>query len=422
MIYVLLLSFLLLLIPGCDNSDYLSIDDDSVMKKAGKTKVMPSTAKDVLVKAQEDWKNINDALQDAGSGEVVQLAEGLFYLNKSIVIWNYNGTLKGSGMEKTIICTTPGTLFDRSNSPPINWKKESNEGGFMFCFPHEFTKDERTVTVSDLSIVVSEPTTPYLRWKNTDKEMEFNSLQAINVHYVNLDNDMENPMHMNVFYKNITVKGEKDEKYNYNDFSVFYGLSAFGASSGVFEAKNVWIENASGCIAPSAFYHANASVTVKNASLKSCKYGVFSFLNHSWTILNNEIENSQLGIVMLKHDAWGELLEGPDGSSLVKDNRIHFMGVLGVGVQNLKNVQVKANVVEGKGIFGGIAGAGRREGGDNWIIKDNDLCGVVPGPPYNCTIFLDNLMNSEIKDNANQIIYPVALDPSNIIGEGRECH
>lgn len=31
--YVLLLSFLLLLIPGCNNSDYLSIDDDLVLKK-----------------------------------------------------------------------------------------------------------------------------------------------------------------------------------------------------------------------------------------------------------------------------------------------------------------------------------------------------------------------------------------------------
>jgi len=31
--YVLLLSFFLLMIPGCDNSDYLSIDDDPVLKK-----------------------------------------------------------------------------------------------------------------------------------------------------------------------------------------------------------------------------------------------------------------------------------------------------------------------------------------------------------------------------------------------------
>ncbi|MDX5585671.1 MAG: hypothetical protein QNK20_12310 [Aureibaculum sp.] len=415
--YVLLLSFLLLLIPGCQNTDYLSIDDDLVLEKSGNAKVMPSKAKDVLIKAQEDWQSINNALQDAKSGEVIQLGEGLFYLHKSIIRWNFNGTLKGSGMDKTTIQTMPGKLFDRIDSPPIDWKLESNDGGFMFCFPHDFTEDERTVTVSDLSIVVSEPTTPYLRWKNSDKEMEFNSLQAITVYYENMDNDMENPIHMNVFYKNITITGEKDEKYNYNSYSVFQGLSAFGASSGTFEAKNVWIENASGCINPHAFYGDNATVTVKNAHLKSCHFGIFSFLNHSWTILNNEIEDSWRSIVLLKRNAWGELVDGPDGSTFVKNNRIQFTN-MGLGVQYLNNVEVKNNVIEGSGIYGGIASIF----GDNWIIKDNDLCGV-PVPPNNCTIFLYNLTNSEIKNNANQIIGgPGASEPTNIIGEGSECH
>ncbi|MEN8230888.1 MAG: right-handed parallel beta-helix repeat-containing protein [Bacteroidota bacterium] len=406
---------------SCTETDEF-IDDPSVLKsakEAGKTKVMPSTATDASVKAQEDWQNINDALQNTEPGEVVQLAEGLFYLHKSIIRWDFHGTLKGSGMDKTIIQTVPGELFNVEECPSVNWSLEENDGGFMFCFPHDFTDDERTVTVSDLSIVVSEPTTPYLRWKNTVKEMEFNSLQAIIVFYTNLNNDMANPIHLNVLYKNITITGEKDEKYLYNSFSIFHGLAAYGLSNGTFEAKNVHIENASGCITPFAFYGDDATVTVKNASLKSCKWGIFSLLNHSWTILNNEIENSTLGIVMLKQSVGGELLEGPDGISFVKDNKIHFMGVLGLGVQNLKNVQVKDNVFEGSGRFGGIAGLK----GGNWIITDNDLCGVAPVAPFNCTIFLNNLKNSEINDNANQVVGgPGASDPTIIIGEGRECN
>ena len=55
-------------------------------------------------------------------------------------------------------------------------------------------------------------------------------------------------------------------------------------------------------------------------------------------------------------------------------------------------------------------------------IKDNDFCKVVPGPPNNCTISLNNIKNSEIKNNANQIIGgPGAIEPTNTIGEGREC-
>ena len=40
-----------------------------------------------------------EALQNAGSGEVVQLAEGLFYLHQSIIRWDFNGILKGSGIK-----------------------------------------------------------------------------------------------------------------------------------------------------------------------------------------------------------------------------------------------------------------------------------------------------------------------------------
>ena len=421
---LLIVVFCMGLCFACSESDVF-LDDTPELEKAknakqksGKTKVIPSTATDALTKAQEDWQNINEALQNAGSGEVVQLAEGLFYLHKSIVRWDFNGTLKGSGMNETIIQTAPGMEFDRTDSPPINWKLESNDGGFMFCFPHQYNTEIRTVTVSDLSIRVDERSTPYIRWKGGSKEMEFNSLQAINVHYENLDNDMENPIHLNVIYKNITVKGEKDEKYNYNDFSVFYGLSAFGASSGVFEAKNVWVENASGCIAPSAFYHANASVTVKNAHLKSCRFGVFSFLNHSWTILNNEVTDSWRPIVLLRRNAWGVLVDGPEGRSSIKDNWIESTGDLGFGIQFVSNVEVKNNIVKGNCAFGGIAGIF----GNNWIIKDNDLCGVVPTPPNNCTILFNNLTYSEIKNNANQIIGGLgATEPTNIIGEGWEC-
>lgn len=406
------------LVAGCNKTDELFDDAQLELKKA-KMKVMPSTATDALVKAEEDWSSINNALQSAGPGEVVQLGEGLFYLHKSIIRWDFNGTLRGAGMNETIIQTVPGVSFDRTDSPPINWKLESNDGGFMFCFPHHYNTEIRTVTVSDLSIRVDEPSTLYTRWKGGSKEMEFNSLQAINVHYENLDNDMENPIHLNVFYNNIAVKGEKDEEYNYNGFSVFYGLSAFGASSGTFEAKNVWVENASGCIAPSAFYHANSSVTVKNSHLESCNFGIFSFLNHSWTVLNNEIKDSWRPVVLLKRNAWGVSVEGPDGCSSIKDNWIESTGDLGFGIQFASNVELKNNIVAGSCAFGGIAGIF----GSNWIIKDNDLCGDVPTSPNNCTIFLNNIKNSEIKNNANQIIGgPGASEPTNIIGEGRECN
>lgn len=403
---------------GCEQDNFLNDSGNPVGLKSEKVKVMPSTASDVLTKAEEDWQNINDALQNAGSGEVVQLAEGLFYLQKSITGWDFNGSLKGSGMNKTTIQTVPGELFDVSECPPLKLSFKDNDGFYMFCFAHHDNDEMRTVTVSDLTIIVDQPTTPYYQYKDTESPEEGNTLQALHVQYENLDNDMAHPINLNVMYKNITVIGEKDnEKYLNTGYSLYAGLAAFGASSGKFEAKNVHIENANNCILPIAFSGDNATVTVKNSSLNSCILGVNSFLNHSWTIIENEIENSNTGIALVKIGPSNSSWEGPDGISYVKNNRVHFMGVLGLGVQYVKNVQVKDNVFEGSGLYGGIASIA----GDNWIIKDNDLCGVATISPFNCTIFLISIKNSEIKDNANQVIGPGAPDPTNIIGEGREC-
>ncbi len=418
-IYFAVIVFSLSLI-GCEQDSFLIEPDDLSVLKSGKTMVMPSMDSDVLTKAEEDWQNINDALQNAGSGERVQLAEGLFYLHKSITKWDFNGSLKGSGMNKTTIQTVPGELFDVSECPPLKLSFKDNDGFYMFCFAHHYNDEMRTVAVSDMTIIVDEPTTPYYQYKNHDTRPpeEGNTLQALHVQYENLDNDMANPINLNVMYKNITVIGEKDnEKYLNTGYSLYAGLAAFGASSGKFEAKNVHVLNANNCILPIAFSGDDATVTVKNSSLNSCILGVNSFLNHSWTIKENEIENSNTGIALVKIGPSLSSWDGPDGSSYVKNNRIHFMGVLGLGIQFVKNVQVKDNVFEGSGQYGGIASIA----GDNWIIKDNDLCGVAITAPFNCTIFLIGIKNSEIKDNANQVIGPGAPDPTNIVGEGREC-
>ena len=217
---LLIVVFCMGLCFACSEPDVLLDDTPELQKaknakqKSGKTKVIPSTAADALTKAQEDWQNINEALQNAGSGEVVQLAKGLFYLHKSIVRWDFNGTLKGSGMNETTIQTAPGMDFDIENCPPINWSFEDNGGNggaFMLCFAHDYFENERTVSVSNLSIIVDEPT-PVRPNKNR------NSLHAIMVINVDLDNERDKPVDLNVSYKNLSVTGEKDPKYLYEGY------------------------------------------------------------------------------------------------------------------------------------------------------------------------------------------------------------
>ena len=405
------------LIAGCEKPDEFYPEEDFAELKGAKIKVQPSNETNVLDKAHEDWARINEALQNAKPGQTVQLAAGTFYLHKSIVCWNFNGTLKGAGEGKTIIRTAPGEIFNIEDCPPINWSFGLSNGAFMLCFAHDYFEDERTVSVSDLSIIVDEPTPVFL--KNITSGREMNSIHAIMVMYTGFDNDRENPVDLNVSYKNLSVKGEYDEKYLYEDYSLFSALSGYGYSNGTFEVKNVSVENASGCIKPHAFMGDDARIIIKNNQLISCVRGVYSFFGHSWVIQNNEIkDNKKNGIVMLKRGPSRQIWDGPEGNSFIANNVVYFTGQLALGVQYVSNVQVRNNVFVGSGLFGAIGCLN----GDNWIIKDNDLCGVAPTPKFNCTIYFNNLTNSEIKNNANQIIGgPGALEPTNIIGEGREC-
>jgi hypothetical protein len=74
----------------------LSHDEEISLLKGAKVKhqitdVEPSGD----VTGVADALNIKLALQNAGSGDIVQLGKGIFYLHKSIVCWDFSGTLRG---------------------------------------------------------------------------------------------------------------------------------------------------------------------------------------------------------------------------------------------------------------------------------------------------------------------------------------
>ncbi len=396
-------------ISGCAKDEMLPDQPDVMLKKTVKEMVQPCTSTNVAEKAETDWQNITRALQNAGPGEVVQLCEGTYYLHKSIVCWDFDGTLRGSGTGKTIIRTAPGMLFDVDGCPPVNWSFEDNMGSFFISFPHNYFEGERTVTVADLSIIIDEPTN-----RETDQTQNRNSVHGIMVYNIDLDNDRDKPVNLNIVYRNLSLLGEYGDEYNYYNYSLFSGVSGYGYSNGVFEAKNVFVENASGCIKPHGFFGPDAQVIIKNCRFNHCFFGVYAFFDHSWTIMNNSISDSEKGIVLIKKGPYGEPWDGPEGVSYIKDNWIQFEGTdaMGIGIQYASNVQVKNNVVEGSSVkYGGIVSLRA----NNWIIKYNNLCGVSTKP-----IYLLFSTNFEIRNNYNQDVTSVGC--SNIvIGDGLEC-
>lgn len=418
---------------SCSETDEF-LDETPVMLKKAPLKVPPSMATNVLVKAEEDWQNISYALNNAGSGEKVMLGEGTFYLHKTIVCWDFNGIFKGSGMDKTTIQTAPGITFDRSASPILEWSFELNDGHFMICFPHHSNTEVRTVAVSDLKIVITEPCDVYHIHKRADN-LERNTLQGINVHYENLiggtpgswgDVTLADKINLNVSYKNISVIGEQNPKYLGSGYSVKAGLTAFGASTGTFEAKNITIENAESGMLLHAFCGENSMFTVKNTTVNSALDGIYSFLGTSYNFTGNNFSNiSGMGMQFFGNNPIVTFDMPTDLYSTVADNCFAMnsssQAIMG---DRIHNVSVKNNTITGNCHTGILVNYGfEPDNCSNWSIKDNDLCDLNVSHSAGATIVLNKVENSEVKDNANQVVGgSSAGDPSNFIGEGRECN
>ena len=83
----------------------------------------------------------------------------------------------------------------------------------------------------------------------------------------------------------------------------------------------------------------------------------------------------------------------------------------------MNDVKCYDNIFEGNGKTGIQIGKGT-----NWEIKDNDFCDLNVYDNNGSTIKLFGSTDNVIKDNANQVVGGgSASDPSNFIGEGREC-
>jgi|GEM_PF-1398163 len=419
--YAAILIFLTLLLNSSGNNLFLPNSTRLVnslkSSSLNNVKVYPSSAAEVLVKAQEDWQNINNALQDAGSGDVVELAEGLFYLHKTIIKYDFIGTLKGSGKGQTTVQTAPGIVFDVSEAPFMEWNNDyTTEGHQMFCLPHQYNTEERMVIISDMKIVVSEPTTPYqvnIHGAYGQLPETNNSLQVFNVYYEGLDNDLLNPIHLNVHYKDINITGLEDSiVYKEYLYSISCGLVALGASSGEVFVDDINITNAYTGIGIHVWTGGGPSVTIKGSRIENVLWGISSEMVKSWVISENEIINSQQNGIYLS-------TFGYQNESAVLEDNLLFMDAINYAINGikLKNVKVRNNV------FTGSSKIGVRAKGDNWLIEDNDFCGFTANRPDGANIVLRQASNCTVKDNANQIVGgSSANDPSNSIEEPKDCN
>ena len=133
------------------------------------------------------------------------------------------------------------------------------------------------------------------------------------------------------------------------------GLVAFGATEGNFEAKNSYVANVVYGICPELFCGENSEVYIKNCKADNVFQGIYSWVNTSWNIMDNEFKdfiNNGISINTYNH-----IYDLPPGNSTIKDNLFILensnWGILGVRMYNL---EVKDNLFEGNGYSGFLSG------------------------------------------------------------------
>ena len=367
-----------------------------------------------------DFQNINFALHKADTGDVVELGEGLFYLHKSVIRWDFSGTLRGVGKDKTTIQTAPGIAFDVSEDILNEWSDNwTDEGHRMFCFPHHFTTEEMTVIISDLTIVGNEPTTPWGSNVYSPSFTENNSLAAVVVYYIELDKDLANPIHLNVHYKDIAIIGVEDPRFidpNGTNFSIGTGVGAYGASSGEFVVENVNISNAAAGIVPHVWNGEESAVSITGSKVENANHGIYSTICQSWVVSDNEFKDcSQAGMLFQTYKG---AASSPNENAIIEDNQFILedghCGILGA---DMNNVRFCDNTLKGRSSCGIVV-----KRGDSWEIQDNNLCDLTVSNPEGATIILDYNINSVVRENSGQAVGgSSASDPSNHIGEAKEC-
>ena len=354
---------------------------------------------------QTDFENISKAFKKAGSGNTVHLMAGTFYLHKSIVVLNFNGTLTGSGRTETTVQSAPGVTFDVSDNPDFAFSEFFNRFQFrgtgMFLFIHQFTKKERTVRVCDLRIVGNEPTTPWSRGVPGSPFFvtDLNSMDGVLTLNEELDNDFENPIDLNVFYERIDVEGVVDPNRfrspGGSNFSVGNGLVALGNSKGDVVVEDVHVKTARNGLGLHDFAQQGSRVVVEGSVLENTVLGLFSDEADNWIVSNNEFRNSRFGILI-------ESIKTINSSAHITNNKFNGtrLGIFGFAV-------VDAFVLDNTFIGNTFFGIGARNG-DNWIIDGNNMLQLNP---ERYKIRLLNTNNSFVVNN-------IGVGPGQVLDNG----
>ena len=303
-----------------------------------------------------DYVAIMDAFNAAQDGDTIQLAAGTFYIHKSIVVPEFTGVFRGSGKAITTIQTAPGIDFDLSEA--IDWAGEVDPvyAASMFLFPYNPGGGQRSFTMSDISVLVTEPGVdpPQDGFVDTRRPYLLNTMHAVNVINTTfltvecLEYFLCETVNLEVSIENLRIEGVQDSGFRgfWDEFwfdrdnSIFDGLLIWGFST-VPNASvvNVDVLNADIGMNPSDFY---SGVSIEGGSIENHILGVESFFSRltiSNTMFDSTFSRYAIGLIY-------------SSNSTIESNSITGSGFVPIVFVGGENGAIRDNTVTGSWIFG----------------------------------------------------------------------
>ena len=187
------------------------------------------------------------------------------------------------------------------------------------------------------------------------------------------------------------------------------------------------MENVANGMLLHAFCGDNSKFTVKNKIIKNADTGIYSFLGASYNLTGNSFSNiSGRGIQFFGNNPFETFVMPANLNSFVKNNVFVMDNSLSAAIMGdrINNIQVYNNKITGTGSTGIQVNFGfEPDNFNNWSVTNNDMCDLTVSNSAGATILLNKVVDSEVKNNANQIVAgSSAGDPTNIISNPKDCN
>ncbi len=283
-----------------------------------------------------DTANIQVAFDNAVEHRksTVQLGCGTFYLNKEIVVVNFDGTFKGAGQGKTIIQNTEAHLFPLL-SDPIWGHDGPQEAGFAQMFLFYQNPDTESTAAHPYTVKITDMTIRVVGhsefWIFGEDVTPFTSINPFFMSGIaRMECVPDEISYFNLFCHKVEIEGIASEDYFLFGSSAAHGIQISGSNflqvnqlSGTFSVSDCSFKAVTDCILPLGVFK-DSLILIQGNTFDTILWGIEAYPGDSLLVISNN-EFLDVGTIPTFFPGYGIIIDQVDpslGKILIIHNRI----------------------------------------------------------------------------------------------------